>query len=339
MTVAAGDDPTRTLEAAERAIDELEGRISRHWTTFKDKRVQTACADVDLVYDFVKRCLRKAEVAEPISTAVRADESYAARFADIHATVKDFGACLIAIDGAGATAFREKLVADLTALSIRLRGELSAAVDAFVAVAELVEADAEERTNARRVANEIRQQLKARQLLQEAADAREELQKVTGDVSAGELGTHYADHATKEAQAADWLRYAVIVLLGGVTVYAVWASVLHPEVSYNAVLLRLSVTIPVAVLAAYLARESGKHRRSAQNARELAMAMHTLPAYVAELAEKGTELRMVLGQRVFGPAAQQIEPQAEDDLPQALDTLQDVLRRVRELTERREGRQ
>ncbi|KOV87186.1 hypothetical protein [Nocardia sp. NRRL S-836] len=333
--------PTRTLGEAERAVNELAGRIRRHWSTTKDRRVQAACSAVELVYHFVERCLRKEEVAEPISTAVRADEAFAGRFAAIHATVKDFGACLMAIDRAGASPSRDKLVDDLTALSIRLRQQLSDAVDAFVAVVDAVRADPADQANAQRVATDLRQQLKTRELLQEAEDARDELRKVTGDVGAGELGTHYAGYADVEAKRADQLRWGVAGLLGLVAAGAVALSLWHPELSYSTALVRLSATVPIGVLAAYLARESGKHRQNAKNARDLAIAMHTLPSYVEPLPENGAELRMALGKRVFGPSADQAgpEPPQDDglvnDLPRALDALEEVLHRIKQAVERR----
>jgi hypothetical protein len=344
---------TRTLGEAEDAVVGLRRTIRWHWRTEKDKRIQIACADAVLVADFVDRCVSKEDVAELISTAVRENETYVGRFAEIHATVKDFSACLMAIDKAGVggkdqTAPREKLVGDLTALADRLRQELAEAVDAFVAVVDSVTADdrryAKERANAHRVANETLQQLKTRQLLQDAEDAREKLQEVTGAVSVGNLGAHYADYAGQETKSADRLRVGVAGLLAAITVYAFVFNTWFAEVStYTTVLARLSATIPFAVLAAYLARESSKHRLHAKNARDLAMAMHTLPYYVQPLGADGVELRKALGMRVFGPTAAETEPQSEDglfdDLPKALDTLEEVLRRIRETMERREGRQ
>ena len=88
---------TRTLREAEDEVARLDRRIRQHWRGAKDKRVQDACADVELIADFVARCLLKEEVAELISTAVRKDETFVGRFAEIHSTVKDFSACLMAI--------------------------------------------------------------------------------------------------------------------------------------------------------------------------------------------------------------------------------------------------
>jgi hypothetical protein len=126
----------------------------------------------------------------------------------------------------------------------------------------------------------------------------------------------------------------LIVITLGAMGFTIWFADLP-------IIARLSGTLPLAVPAAHLARESSQHRSQASNARDLAMAMHTLPHYVKPLGADGAELRKVLGMRVFGSAAEQPE-QGEnglfDDLPKALDALEEALRRIRDTMERRGGR-
>ena len=338
MIVAEEVRPSPSLGEALKAIKDLTTRIRRHWNTDKDQRIQAVCADVELVYHFVERGLSEKEVGKPISDAVSEDETFVRRLGDIHFTIRDLGARLLAVDNASDTNSKQRLVGDLAELTVRLRQQLSAEVDAFVAVIDSVRVDGEGRANAHRVATEVRQQLKARDLLHEAEEVREEIRKAAGDVGASGLGGHYAQYAEQEAEKADWLRWVVIALLIGVACFAFVISGRYSEASYGTVLVRLSASVPIVLLAGYLAKESGKHRQSAKNARDLAVAMHTLPTFEEPLLERGAELRMALGMRVFGPAAEPADsddPPQEDGLPQALEALEEVLHRIKQAVERR----
>jgi len=128
--------------------------------------------------------------------------------------------------------------------------------------------------------------------------------QATGDIGATSLGHEYHNYATREARTATVLRRWAIAVTGVIAVLAFWFNARLSEATIAVELLRLSVAIPLAALAGYLARESSKHRREANWARERAIALHTMPAYVAESnKDDGHALRQALGMRVFGAPA------------------------------------
>ncbi|ONI84546.1 hypothetical protein ALI22I_28750 [Saccharothrix sp. ALI-22-I] len=333
MTPNGGDpaDPSlswaRTLREAADAVEKLDARIRADWSTVPDERVQLACGDVGLVAEFVYRCLRKTEVAEVVSAAVRKDKTYVEAFARIHSTIDDFGACMVAIDRVGSpdeerSGSVDHLVDRLTGLASTLRQDLEKAVDTFVAVVERTAGDpghAKARANALLVAKDASRQLKARKLFEQTERAlvkrvRADQRKAAGNAALKELGRYYADHGENETKRADLLRVVVAGLLVLIAGAGIVINLLGDAASVAAELLRLSVTIPIAVLAGYLARESSKHRLSAKWAHELAIEMRSLPDYADSLGDTGEELRRAFGMRVFGTGVERTAPSTEDGL-------------------------
>ncbi|MEV6878389.1 hypothetical protein [Amycolatopsis sp. NPDC051128] len=151
--------------------------------------------------------------------------------------------------------------------------------------------------------------LVARKALAQAESARDETLDVLSSAkkAAGEVGStaqagYYRDFADSEKKIADWLRVAVIgvslliVALTGVILIAI-----EPGNLMLADLLKLTFVIPLAALAAYLGRESGRHRVSANWARELAMQLQTFDAFVSPLdSESQSALRTKFAAQIFG---------------------------------------
>lgn len=343
-------DWATTLRETEDAVANLDDRIRRDWSAERNKSVKRACADARLVAEFVARYLDRREVTDPIRAEIRQDKDFVDAFEMIQLTVNEFGSCLVAIDDAETDGKRDKLIVKLASLADDLRQALEEAVNAFVSVvngpALRDRHSAGSRSRAVGLANEIQSHLQARRLIHDAEQAldttlrvQDETNKVFGDVGPGRFATHYASHAESETRIADRLRWTVAGLLAVIAGGAVTLNVLLPDVSIGTELIRLSATIPVAVLAGYFARESSKHRESARWASELAIAMQTLPSYTEPLDASGIELRRALGMRVFGSGANQPTTLAEsglyDDLAKILDKLEDFLRRTRETVDGR----
>jgi hypothetical protein len=336
----------RLLEA-EQAVHDLDRRIRLGWNATKDKRVQNACEDVKLVAEFVARYLNLEDTRDVINAVLRQDKDFVEAFEVIHGTAEKFDGCLRAIDLPGP---KDQLVDTLSGLADELRQWLGEAVDVFVIVVKERTAQDEglagERSRALRVAGEMRSQLRARELIREAENAlgetlraRDETKKVAGDAGASKFALDYDSYAKSEFDTANRLRWAVVALLLATALGVVGLNVWLEELSLGAELLRLSVTIPIAVLAGYLVRESSKHRATAIWARELAIAMRTITTYIEPLDAAGIELRRVLGLRAFGAGADRSAPSGEaglyDDLAQAVTKAEGILHRVLETLERR----
>jgi hypothetical protein len=340
----SGPDWISTLSEAEEAVDKLDEKIRRFWRDDKNKRIQQACDSIELIAEFIYRTLRKTEVDEVVRVAVRKDKAYVAAFEEIHKKVGEFDSCLVAI---GRSEPSDTLIETLTGLADGLTKDLDTAIEAFVAAVnkraggESRLADA--RSRALRVASDVQTQLRARVLVQDAERARDETvrlrdetKEAAGDAGANIFGAFYADCAKEEARTANWLRASVGALVVLVTAGAAVISFWRDGLSFTAELIRLSITIPVVLLAGYLAKESSRHRRSADQARELALAMKTLPAYLERFTESGPELHRALGMRIFGPATE--SPVDEnglfDNLEKVLDKLEQFVKRARDVTER-----
>jgi hypothetical protein len=299
------------LEEAEQAVADLDNRIRRDWRTPHNKRVQVACDDAKLAARFVARSIHQQDVADILRRALRQDRAYVDAFATIRLTVKEFGGCLTAIDRDGS---RGGLVETLDRLARDLRQGLEEAVVAFVAVVERTAGAHDtnlesERSNALRVADAIQDELRAQRFIHDADEQqrkRDETKKAAGDAMADKVGYYYGKYADAETRSAVRLWLIVSGLLAVVAVGAIWLHLWLGVASFSTELIRLSATIPVAALAAYFAREASKHRASARWARELEIAMHTIPGYTAPLDDTdGRALRRALGMRVFGSATNQ----------------------------------
>ncbi len=113
----------------------------------------------------------------------------------------------------------------------------------------------------------------------------------------------FEECATGERRAADLLRTATVTLLSLLIAGSSLLVVAGHGYTPVEVLLRLALVLPVAVLAAYLAKEATRHRRSADWAAELEVELPTLPAYTEKLERTDqAEYRRALG-RGISPTA------------------------------------
>jgi hypothetical protein len=331
-----------TLREVTHAVEKLSERIESQWRESTDRQIQSACDDVELTADFIDRCSTPSKVPSWIAAAVEKSNGYVSALAKIRTTIDDFGATLTAIAESDSRSYRT-LVESLIDLAGSLRSHLHEAIDVFIQVVnEQTASDhkhLKDRTKALGVADDIRNALKARQFKRNVELDQIERKNADSDRSTRELADYYLSHATKEGRRADNLRWAAVIALFAITGGAVAMNTLFDAVSVGAELVRLSATVPIAVLAGYLARESSRHRRAATWANHLAIAMHTLPDYVRPLGDDGAGLRKLLGLRVFGAAMDQNTPPGDDGLFDELPKkVADALNQLRETIERRESR-
>jgi hypothetical protein len=340
------DVRNRAIEAA-RVVLHLGEQIEQELKDQRNRRIRTACSDVQLVVNFVYDFVEDDKKVIPdIRTAALADESYVEAFEKIRMEADKFSGCLVVIGQIAPTdePVEKGMTDELVGLAHNLRQALDKAIDAFIAVvdkpASYDQNYPDARSNASLFAGGIRGELEGRRSRDEAQRDVSRRARDLEENAAAELerlGNYYENYADSETRTADWLRWAVAVLVAVIVAGAVWFYFrFGPPASLSTELVRLSVTIPVAALAAYCAHESSKHRKSAKLARELAIAMHTLPSYTESLGADGIELKRALGRRIFGEVVDRSETSVEDGLidsvKKAVETaIGEMARRVQEM--------
>jgi hypothetical protein len=317
-----------SAEATERAIDDLVERIRVDWRSPRPGAVRRACHDVELGADLLKR-MKGETNADPNAAvvptlfrpALEADPANRDAYRTVRAAVRSISGWLLAFDQyEGRT--RERATSALIEHAKELRSGL---FDVLAALREVVDratdVDAELRDEALQVAEEFEDALAARGLVgPDASDY--ELKRTmawlrdrTAKRAAGTLGNKYDEHAGREASTANLLRWCVAGLALVTAGAAVWFNYAVTEATLLLELARLSVTVPLGLLALYLARESARHRTTATCLRELAIALHSVDRYIATSPEPdGHALRQALGMRAFGAAPASAAEVRESDL-------------------------
>lgn len=190
----------------------------------------------------------------------------------------------------------------------------------------------------------LQDRISARRFLEEAESARDRAVDasqtarraagVTGEVT---LAEHYKTYATQETKRADQLSIiavAIVLVIAALAVVLV-SDITSPTVSE--VLAKASVTLPLAALAAYLARESSRHRMNSRWAQEFTLQLLTFDAFTEPLSDDTREeLRRALGQRLFTsggpmlPGVEENHPSAIAESAGLLDSIARLLRREAE---------
>ncbi|OXM51629.1 hypothetical protein [Amycolatopsis alba] len=338
--------PEHAFRELRAEVERLHGSVNTEWDRPADKTVQLAIEDARLIAEFVVGYVLKDDVGEVIEERVRSSQAFVDSITAMRRSFEDFRSCLLAVGKAG-TERESVLVAQLDEHARNLRERAESTVDHFAAVLDDPVVGEDEKPAKRAAATEavaeIRRQLRARWLLDQtertldgARQAQAAAEDAAGVAGAKGVGQYYLEHAEKEARIADRLRAAVVALLTTVAAGFIVLNFLSIDFTVGTELLRLSATIPLAALAAYLMRESSKHRAAAQWAGELAIAMRTLKGYTTSLGDKGLELHRALGMRAFAATSDRAngsDPGLYEDLMAAVDALAKVdqlLRRVRD---------
>jgi hypothetical protein len=162
------------------------------------------------------------------------------------------------------------------------------------------------------IVERFEEQLEARQLVAEVRESRDEAERVLSDTrraagATGEtsLAQHFGAYATKELWNANVLRalcvLALLAIAGGAALLL--AGKQATELTTTREIAKLAITIPIAVLAAYLGREATRHRKIARRARELEIQLQTVDAFTHPLPESlRDQIRTELGKQVFTTA-------------------------------------
>ncbi|PPK63778.1 hypothetical protein V5P93_005647 [Actinokineospora auranticolor] len=303
------------------AARKLNSRVESEWRLARGKAVQSTCDVVKLVADFLDRSLTDGKSAELVRF-LRQDKAYTELAADVGDTLDTIDNCLNALDRGGSATSLAKLLGDF---ANQLCDLVEQAISAYLEVAKKAVADdirlAEARDHATVIAGAARKAIYTWRLMAEPPPTR------AADKAAREISHYYDDHAKRETSHANRLRFIAGSLLALIAVGALVITLWLDGSPLGEELVRLSATVPIAVLAGYLARESARHRASARWAGELAIAMSTLADYTEPLGEQGIELRRVLGMRMFGQTEPERRPDGlYDDVTALVDRLNEALR-------------
>lgn len=130
--------------------------------------------------------------------------------------------------------------------------------------------------------------------------------EATGEIGEASFVTHFADYAKNQRVYAEWLRWATVALIAGVVAYAVLGD--HPDVGdWVGLISRGAVLAGGTAIAAYLARQSGQHRRAAEWAKSIEIQLRTFPAFVDGAPEEDRSyiLRLLAARILASPPEKQ----------------------------------
>jgi len=343
---SASEAGVRRRRDVESALQRLSTSIEQQHSRDPDRLVRRVCSDAHLAAEFVHGTRDSDD--DLLNLALTRDPE----FLD---TLERLGQHVLPLEGTLSLVASEQSAVDLhprlLELDLGFRTDLGPVVEAFVRVVDTVTshggAGESRRMKALTLADGVRTRLYERNLLAdleetrrqatdiltEAKDVNRSARKMASGTAANKLAEYFHDDSRTETRTADRLRVSAILGLVAVTAIAVFLLITRADQTTVAgELLKLSLTIPVAGLSAYLAHESTRHRTAARASAELAIALNTLPSYIANLEddEGARELRRALGMRIF---AEPREPGATgpDADANVVDDVHRILVRIEEL--------
>ncbi|WP_435949417.1 hypothetical protein [Psychrobacter sp. DM8] len=131
-----------------------------------------------------------------------------------------------------------------------------------------------------------------------------QINKLLGDAAGRVIVSEYAVSAEQEKVAAEWLRVGSIFCMAviiGIAGYSFWESI-HQSFDLSNSLLRLALVFLLSVPAAYLARESTKHRQQQYTHLQTSLDLKAINPYIASLPEEEQhKIKSEIAQRIFAP--------------------------------------
>jgi hypothetical protein len=154
----------------------------------------------------------------------------------------------------------------------------------------------------------------AKKLVEEIDEKRKdaiELLHVIGNIG---LTGNYKMEANSEKQSADvfrWISLAAMVLIVLGVGSTLWTA-LKPDALWQPVMLRIGITIALAIPAAYAARESERHRQLERHYRRMELELASVDTYLGKLPDNiKNDLKAKLADQFFGRTG--IDTKTEQD--------------------------
>lgn len=206
-----------------------------------------------------------------------------------------------------------------------------------------------DRTLASALTNSFRSQLAAGEATSArdaAVEALETVRAAAGATSETVLGQAFREYGERQNRVADRLRAGTIILVAAITAFVGFLAFAEDVGVVQAASSagRLALVLPPTALAAYLGRESARHRAAAAWAAVLEVQLRSIDAYCQTLADDELErlaLRAAFGRRVFlseGPSPPDLKGTAPSTAGDAGDMLGQALELVRALGGRGNGK-
>lgn len=143
-----------------------------------------------------------------------------------------------------------------------------------------------------------------------------QMDEVLGQTAKRVIAQDYDDSAIDERKAADWLRYcslACMAVIIGIVCYSFYDST-HSGFDWESSIFRTVLVFILSIPAAYLSRESAKHREQQYNYHHTALDLKAITPYIASLPDEDqNKIKISIAERIF--ASRQTNLSQQDSFP------------------------
>lgn len=143
-----------------------------------------------------------------------------------------------------------------------------------------------------------------------------EVNTLLGVITAKSVAGSYSESARKERVTAEWLRILSLACMGAIVIlvsYSLWQSTTQ-SLNWDSFALRAAVAFVLSIPAAYLARESAKHREQHYSHLQTALDLAAINPYLASLPdEQQHKIKAEIASRIF--AARDFARMGADSYP------------------------
>ena len=152
--------------------------------------------------------------------------------------------------------------------------------------------------------------------LAELEEKKEQMDEVLGHTANRVMANDYDSSALSEKESADWLRYgslSCMAIIVFIVCYSFYDST-HSGFSWESSIFRTVLVFILSIPAAYLSRESAKHREQQYNYHHTALDLKAITPYIASLPEADqNRIKISIAERIF--ASRQTNVAQQDSFP------------------------
>lgn len=138
--------------------------------------------------------------------------------------------------------------------------------------------------------------------LDEIETKKQQIDDILGHVSGRAVAGDFETSSAEEKKMANWLRYSSLVCMAfivGVVGYSFWETT-TTEFQWQNSVFRIVLAIMLSVPAAYLARESAKHREQQYNHLQTSLDLKAISPYIASLPiDEQHKIKIEIASRLF----------------------------------------
>jgi hypothetical protein len=149
--------------------------------------------------------------------------------------------------------------------------------------------------------------------LNELQSKKEQIDEILGHVSGRAIAGDFETSATEEKQMANWLRYASLGCMATIVIvvgYSFWETT-TTDFQWQNSIFRIVLAVMLSVPAAYLARESAKHREQQYNHLQTSLDLKAITPYISSLpTDEQHKIKVEVASRMF--AAKDFSKVAKD---------------------------